>query len=114
MSRKHVIQGFAVLDGAAATSNQTSAETAVDMTDKMSYHVVFSASNSGTFTVEAKNGDKDSWYALNFGSALTISSETDVQIILNECPFTKIRLKWVPSAGSGTMTARVTTKSVGA
>lgn len=114
MSSKQVIEGFKVLSAADATASQTSLETTVDRVDKIAYHVVFSSANSGTFTVEAKNGKDDSYFTLNFGSALTIAAETDVQILLNECPFTLVRLKWVPSAGAGTMTARINTKTLGA
>lgn len=114
MARKHVIQGFKALDAADATSVQISAETVIDQTDKLSYHVKFSAANSGTFEVQVRNGEKNDWYALNFGTPLTITAETEVQLLVNECPFTHVRLQWTPSAGSGTLTAAITTKSVGA
>ena len=102
-----------MIDSGAATGSLTSSETDVSQLDKASIHCLFSTANSGTFTVEAKNGDSDTWYELNFGSPLTITTETDVQILLNEMPFTRIRLKWVPSAGAGTLTATITSKTVG-
>lgn len=114
MSRKNVILGHKAFNAVSATSTQLSAETDVSYLDSLSYHCKFSAANSGEFKVEAQNGDKDSWYQVPFSSTLTITTETEVQILMNELPFTRIRLRWVPSAGSGSLTCFLTSKSKGA
>jgi hypothetical protein len=114
MARKLVIPSYIALNAADATVSQTSGESIVDGTDKVSYHVTFSANNTGTFTVQAKNGNNDAWYDLDFGQPLTITADNEAVFFLNECPFTKVRLLWSPSAGSGTMTAILTSKSLGA
>jgi len=114
VARKSLVHSYKMLNAVAAGSNQTSAATNVEQIDKLSIHCLFSAAASGTFVVQARNGSSDSWYNLVFGAALTITSETDVQILLNECPFTDIRLLWAPSSASGTLTATLTMKSVGA
>ena len=114
MGRKSLVHSYKMLDAVSASASQTSAATNVEQVDKLSIHCLFSAANTGTLVVQARNGTSDGWYDLDFGSAMTITAETDVQILINECPFTDIRLIWTPSAGSGTMTARLTMKAVGA
>jgi hypothetical protein len=114
MGRKSVVHGYKMLDAVAASSAQVSQATNVEQVDKLSIHCLFSAASSGTLVVEARNGEKDGWYALDFGAPMTISSQTDVHIVLEENPFTDIRLSWTPSSASGTMTASLTMKAVGA
>lgn len=110
---KHTIYGFKVLDSVSAVTAQTSLETIVGQLDKLSYHCIFSAASSGTFTVQAKNGDKDSWYALSFGSPLTITAETEAVINLFELPFNHVRVLW-SGGGTGTLTISLASKAVGA
>lgn len=118
MARKNTIPGFKIFNATSATTNQTSSTVNVLNLDKCSVHVKFSAANTGEFTVEARNrrdeSDDAPWYQLDFGSDLTVTDETQVQIVLNSLPFTDFRVNWIPSAGSGTLTARVTAKTEGA
>lgn len=114
MARKHVIYDFQPFVAVSATTSQTSVETNVSQLDELSVHLKFSASNSGTFTVEARNGKDSDWYELDFGAPLSITAESEVQILLRELPFTDVRFKWAPSAGSGTLSARLTAKTLGA
>jgi hypothetical protein len=120
MSRKHVVP-FHALKSADATINQTSPKTNCQQYDSGSYHIKFSAANSGEFIVEARNQAYESaddaetgWYEVSFGAPLSITAETDVQILFNAMDFAEIRLKWEPSAGSGTMNTRLIMKSKGA
>jgi hypothetical protein len=103
-----------MLENVDATIAQTSGLSSVFGADKLSIHVKFSAPNSGTFTVQAKNSEKDDWFEVIFNSALTITAETEALILLNEVPFESLRLLWAPSAGSGTLTAIYKMKSQGA
>lgn len=114
MSSKAVIYDYKSIDSQAANVAQTSTETVVGQMDKLSYHITFSAAASGTFTVQARNGKKDSWYNLVFAAPLTISAETVVVINLLELPFQYLRLQWGGDAAcAGTLTAVVGAKSVG-
>lgn len=113
MSRK-VSHSYTVFEAVDATTTQTSASTNVFGADKLSIHVKFSAANSGTFLVQARNSSKDSWFNVTFNTALTIAAETEALIVMNEVPFEEIRLSWTPSAGSGTMSAYGKIKSQGA
>lgn len=110
---KHTIYGFKALDAVDATVSQISKETIVGQLDKLSYHCKFSAPSSGTFVVQAKNGDKDDWYELKFASALSIVAETEAVINLFELPFNHVRIQW-SGGGAGTLTVTLASKVVGA
>lgn len=104
----------------SATTAQVSASTNVESVDTATINVKFSAPNSGTLTLQARNiqanpnEPEKGWYELNFGSPMTIAAETEVQILLNTMPFSEIRLTWTPTAGAGLMSAFLNMKSVGA
>jgi hypothetical protein len=120
VSRKLVIKNYKMLDGVSATTTQTSTPTNVDNVDNMTIHCKFSANNTGTFKVEARNyvpdnGDTSTlWYELDFDQTVAVTAESEIQIVLNALPFRQIRLVWTPSAGSGTLTAYAVAKTVGA
>ena len=120
MSRKHVVSKFDMMSGLSATTTQTSVKTNVEQLDSASIHIKFSAPNTGTLVVEARNGvypeheSELNWYELAFGAPLSLASETEAQILLKEMPFSEIRVKWVPSSGAGTMNAYLSMKVYGA
>jgi len=121
MSRRPIVK-YTAFDALSATTAKTQAQpTNVENTDTASYHVRFSAANSGSFRVQARNTDilpaadlAPTWYDINFGAPLTVTAETDVQIVFNELPFKEIRLIWEPSAGAGTISAYLLMKAKGA
>lgn len=112
MSRKttHPYVAFNAVD---ATISQTSAETTVLGVDKASYHIKFSTANTGTFVIQARNTDSDTWFEVSFGVPLAITADTEALLSMHEMPFNKLRLVWNPSAGAGTMTANLVIKAVG-
>ncbi len=99
------------------TANYTSPAVQVQMQDQLSIHyTVGSSGATSTMVCEVQNGDTDAWHALDFGTPLDVSTQTDNLIVINAAPFTQIRLRVVGS-GSGTslvLTAWITSKSVGA
>lgn len=115
MARKHLIYSFPMIDG-TINSTTTSPSSKVDQLDKASIDLKWSASTLvATATVEAKNGDQADWRALDFGSAITVSGASGAhEILLVEMPFTDLRLVLTVSAGSGDLSAVLTSKSVGA
>lgn len=133
MPRKNLVQSYEMFTGetqpagsglayksVSATTTQTSQISNVETSDAATIHVHFSAANSGTLSVEARNiyanpnEPTKGFYPLSFGAPLTITAETEVQILLNTMPFTEIRLIWTPLAGVGTMSAFLNMKTVGA
>lgn len=84
--------------------------------DKASIHLAWSGTApNGEIVLEARNGEEDGWYTLNMGASITITGNTGNHLlVLNELPFTDIRLQYGFNSGTGTMTARITSKVVGA
>lgn len=109
MSRLNT-HSFTALNAVAATTTQTSISTSVIGVSKLSYHIKFSTNNTGEFFIEAQNSDTDTWFRVTFNSAMTITADNEAQLIMNEVPFKNLRLLWVPSAGSGTITAVISMK----
>lgn len=114
--RKHVVKSFKMFDQANISGNATSEITNVMNLDKASIHLEWSsASIDGEILVEARNGVDDSWYVLDFNTTLAVNTDNSfMQIVLNELPFTDIRLRYVSTAGSGTIDATLTMKTTGA
>lgn len=55
------------------------------------------------------------WTALDFGSPLeAVGVDDQHQIVLNQTPFTHLRLVFNPSAGAGSLSATISGKAVGA
>lgn len=116
MSRKHVVKSHRMLDAADMSGNLTSEPTNVLQLDKASIYIAWSGSSvSGTIEVQARNGEKAPWYALDFGSAISLATDSGSHVVvLNETPFSDIRIVYTRSAGTGSVDAILTMKSVGA
>ncbi len=116
MSRKNVVSSYSMINAGSLAGNITSSTTNVLNLDKASIHLSWSGSSpAGTLVVEARNGDNDDWYELDFGSTISISGASgDHQIVFNELPFTSIRLVYTRSSGSGSLDAIITSKTIGA
>lgn len=112
MSRK-TTHTYTAFDAVDATQAQTSAETSVLGVDKASYHIKFSTNNTGTFNIEGRNSDSDTWFNVNFGVSLDITADNEASLNMFEVPYKYLRLVWTPSSGAGTMTANLTIKAVG-
>jgi hypothetical protein len=84
--------------------------------DTASIHVYWNGTSPvGVITVEARNGESNSWYNLDFGSTISVSGNSgNHQIVFTEMPFTDIRLVYTRSSGSGTLNAIITMKTTGA
>lgn len=94
----------------------TTPATSVINLDKASIHIDWSGSSpEGVLTVEARNGESDDWYTLEFGAAIDITGNTgNHQLVFNELPFTDIRLVYTRTSGTGSATANLTAKVSGA
>lgn len=114
MSRKHVLYSLPLMKDADATLTVDSIVVDVSQLDKTSIHIKHDVTSTGTFEVFVKNGDKDTFFALDFGEVLATDASGEVQILLNELPFTALYLAYTPTVGVGTFTAILTSKSLGA
>ena len=119
MGRKSVVHSYDMFAEQATPSmaaSLTSNITNVEQIDKISIHCSWAAGPEGSFTVQARNGTKDAWYNLEFSSSTAIVAADDsAQFLFLECPFTDIRLLWVPTnLVASTLTAKYTAKVTGA
>lgn len=116
MGRKNIVKSFAMFDSTDISTNQTSEITRVITLDQASIHLSWTGTSPvGTITVEARNGDDDSWFELDLGGTVSISGNSgDHQIIFSEMPFTDIRLQYASTSGTGNMDAKLTMKVIGA
>ncbi len=115
MGRKNILKSYKMFDALSLASSATSDATDVTPVDKASIHIAWTGSSPvGSIAVWAQNGDDDSWYDLGF-SAISISGASGShQVIFNELPFTKIRLVYTRVSGTGSLNARISSKTVGA
>jgi len=116
MSRKHVLYGFKIFDAVSLASTQTSVEVEVGQADYGSIFLEWTGTAPiGVVTVQAKNGDKGTYRDLDFSSSISVSgSSGSHDIILNDIPFTHLKLIYTRTSGTGSATASITTKSSGA
>lgn len=122
MGRKNVIKTYAMIGGDAvdAVPGDMSAPIVSHTVncinlDKASIHVNWSGTAPvGELIVDARNGENDPWYTLDFGTMPVTGNAGDHQLIFNEMPFTDIRLQYGFTSGTGTMTARISAKVTGA
>lgn len=98
------------------SGNIESAATNVSQIDDLSIVIAWNGSGlTGTFSVEARNGENDSFRELDFGDTIDIDADTgDHRVVFTEVPFTEVKLKYTASAGTGTVNAYLTMKSGGA
>lgn len=122
MARKNIIEQYNMFSGQTInmSSNLTSNITNLHNMDKASIHLSWTAGPVGEFKLFARNGNLAGqvppWYELAFSALLTITgSDSELQIVLNECPFSEIQLRYTASSGSATdLKAVLTAKTVGA
>lgn len=102
------------------SSNAQSDQTSVHNLDKASIHVTWTGTSPiGVLKVEATNDSPENpsavWREVSFGSTIDISGNSGSHdLIFNEIPFNAIRLVYTATSGTGTLTAALSAKVVGA
>lgn len=116
MARKNVVASYDLLQNLSSDLSAAITTNSVNVLnqDKASIHLSWSGvSGTSTVTVQARNGEKDTWYDLPLSAVPTISGASgDIQIVLLELPFTDVQLV-LTAASAGTLSARMTLKQVG-
>ena len=114
MGRKN-FKSYPMLDDASMATTQQSVATNVQLLDKASIHVSWTGTAPvGVLTVQARNGENDTWYDLDFGVAMNVTGNSgDHQIIFNELPFYEIQLVYTATSGTGSIDAVILMKQVG-
>lgn len=121
MGRKNVHSSFKPFDAVNIATNQISPVTDIQQTDNISYIVSWAgASPVGELVIEVADEIDPvqqpnwTWVALGFGAPISISGNTGSHdISINQCPFSKIRIRYIATSGTGNLTAVMTTKQVG-
>jgi hypothetical protein len=116
MGRKSVVKSYNLIDSGDLSTTFTSNVTNTLNLDKASIHISWTGTSPvGVITVEVRNGENDSYYELQFATTIDITGDSgEHQIILNEMPFTDLRLQYVATSGTGTIDAVYTAKTQGA
>lgn len=117
MGRKNVVKSYDMFTQSGGDISAPIVSDVVNVInqDKASIHIVWAGSSPvGEIVVEARNGENDSWYTLDFDTITVTGNSGNHQLIFNELPFTDIRLQYGYTSGTGTITARLTSKVVGA
>ena len=115
MSRKHVVSKN-ILQDADITSVTESDTLNTKQLDYASIHISWSgASPVGEIIVKAKNGENGSFYTVDMGGTIVISGNTgEHTLVFNQIHFSDLKLEYVQTSGTGTITASATLKSTGA
>lgn len=116
MSRKHVVKSYNMLEAADMSSGIESEPTNVLQLDKASIYFAWSGTSPvGTIRVQGRNGAEAPWYDLELDGTPSVASNSGSHIIvLNEMPFSDIRVAYDATSGTGTLDAILTMKTVGA
>lgn len=117
MARKNFIDSFNMLDAVSLADPHTSPPTNVLKLDRASLYVSWTDLLAvGELEVQGRIGEDNAWFIVDFSEPLEIKPDYngEFQIIFNELPFTDIRLIYTPTSGSGSLTATLTSKTVGA
>jgi len=123
MARKSIIEPIRILDNINMASNFTSMIIDTEMVDVVHIAVSWSGAgggSNGSITVETSTPDfydqtiQTAWTALDFGASITISGVTGSHLInINQCPFSRIRVIFTSTAGSGNLLGELIAKSIG-
>lgn len=116
MGRRNLIQPYKVFNAADMSGNLTQAApyTTIDQVDKIGIELEWAGTAPvGNFFVDVayqypNTLEFTTWIALDFGSSIAISGNSGQHIItINDPPFQKLRLRYVATSGTGTLTATV-------
>lgn len=121
MSRKNILEAFDMLSAASMVSSQTQATpTYVKNLDRASILVEWTGTSPvGTLEVQAQNirepvGAASAWETVDMGAPITISGNTGSHtLIFNSLPFTRLRLVYTRTSGTGTLNAIILGKTEG-
>lgn len=117
MSRKQILPSFKILDAVDISTSQTSGKTSIEGIDNVALQAVWNGTSPvGVLYVEVSvEANPVNWDALDFGSAISISGNTGMHTInINQHAFKWLRVRYVRTSGTGTMTVTELGKTVGA
>jgi hypothetical protein len=125
VGRKNVVRSYKMLDAVSLSTDQASAATNVLNLDYASIQVIWSGGGSpvGTITIQGTNIDPDlptfssttDWSTLELSGTVSVSGNSgNHSIIFEQLPFHSIRFVYTRSTGTATLSAHLSSKTVGA
>jgi len=125
VGRKNIVRSYKMFDAVTISTTQSSTATNVLNLDNASIQVIWSGGGTpvGTLTVEATNVDPDlpsfdstaDYVTLTLSGTIAVSGNSgNHSIILEEMPFYAIRLTYTSTSGTATMSAYLSSKTIGA
>jgi len=125
VGRKNIVRSYKMLDAVTISTTQSSTATNVLNLDNASIQLIWSGGGSpvGTITVEGTNIDPalpsfDSttdYVTLSLSGTVSISGNSgNHSIVFEQLPFHSIRLTYTSTSGTATMSAYLSSKTVGA
>lgn len=116
MARKHLVKQVQIIEDGDMSGNLTSTALNVEQLDNASIYVSWTSSGiEGELRAEARNGEDNAWYELDFNTIIDVDTDNDYhQIVFKQLPFTHLRVKYISTAGTGTLNAVATMKTEGA
>lgn len=115
MSRKIFMKPFALLDGQSLAADFQSEVVDIPYIDHVGITIVTSnvTDNTGTFTIEVRNGERDTWQTLTLDTPMALSNDdASYNLSFAQIPFSQMRIKFVAAGTTpdGTVTAYVAGK----
>lgn len=118
MGRRHFTKPFHILEDADISVAVTGDWTSVTQYDAIKYFVGWTGDADGELKVETTDDIRDGEvFELDFGTTINIDPAENPkqhQILINSVGHQYVRLKYVPTSGSGTMNATMAMTSKGA
>jgi len=113
-SQKAVLKPYQLFNANSMSADATSSEVYLHGVDTAFITVDWNTSTAaGAITVEVLYDNTILFVPLNFSSAIAISGSSGAhQIKLREIPFTKIRVKYTRTSGSGVLNCWIQGKGV--
>jgi hypothetical protein len=118
MSRKQLLRPYRVLEDQDISIDFQSEKTITQLCDVIQYDITWAGAGiSGELAVEFSNDDGETWTPLIFATNpyIPLSGASGIEtIIIKEQVFQAVRLNYNAIAGTGTIDAIVSAKSIGA
>jgi hypothetical protein len=114
MSRKNKMGPWKALDAVDISVDQAGTPTDISYLDNFGISIAWSGvSPVGQILVEA-SADGIQYHELDFGNDIVVSGNTGEHMInINQNPFAKIKVSYLATSGTGTLTAILHGKQVG-
>ena len=114
-SSKRVLFPYVLMDNVSVATEQVSTEIDSQSLDNNFINVVWGTGSSvGKLYVEVLTDRNNTWTKLDYNTDINInmSSAGSHQLTFTSLPFSKLRLKYTPTSGSGNLTASIQGKGV--